>query len=114
MLHRGLEGGLAFGQPACPPVTPSEVQLRLAEERALRKLLYQRVEGGQRKLEAVGCRGCIGRGIGDLVGVHTCLVLAEAQFTQRQQRQIRQSSVGVLAQEVLQRFRCLGDLILCH
>ena len=40
-------------------------------------------------MEAVGCRGCIGRGIGDLVGVHTCLVLAEAQFTQRQQRQVR-------------------------
>ena len=39
-FYRGLEGGLGFGHSALPPVTPAEVQLRFAEERAFRKLLY--------------------------------------------------------------------------
>ena len=49
---------------------------------------------------------------GDLVCARPGLVLAQPQFTQRQQRQVRQSGFGILGQELLQHLRCLREFVL--
>ncbi len=110
-FHRSLESGLSFRHSAFPPITSSQVEVRLPEERALRKLLRQRLKGLPRQAEAVGHVRRIGRGNEHLVGARGGFVLTEPQLPQHQQRQVRRSRFRMLREKPLQHLCGFRDIV---
>ena len=111
-VHCVRKSGLSLRQLAIPRVTQSQIKLRLPDERALRELLHQRVKGAYRQLQDVGCCRRISSGGSCRNYAYPRFALTQPELAQRQPRQVRQSGVGILDEEPLQRLRCLRDIIL--